>query len=586
MTEQELGEALRSRITAFPGKVQMIFEDLQDPSDRFALNEQEPVVSASTIKPAVLACLQDELGARGKTLQDSIAIRKEDLLDDSLVFDAPGEKSFYEVAWWMITNSDNTAANVLMQYLGFDRINRWCRDHGLNSTKACRLMLDYQAIKEGRNNWISPADFEKLVLWEYRTAAGILPASDAEKKKAEIFCGMMRGNRDFDALLRYIYEAPVCLHKSGDLDTVAHDAGIFAYAGRSWFLGIFTSEYRDGMDFEKARAFIGKLSRLVFTYMKEKLYEGETMKPEQKTQDSSIYAYVRVPEAFLHEQDGTVSDELLMGEAVRILEDGTDLVPVETSYGYQGLCRKEDLLPADGEMIRDREKSGTVLTVTRRAVDLLLAPKVQGQILCTLSRGSIVTRCEDSADAAAEGYTKVSLPDGRSGYLPSCSVSPRRDTDRYLFSRDPKRFLSQDVLHQWKEEDLRSSVTRAAQQYLGAIYRWGGTSGNGIDCSGLVFMSYRSCGILIYRDAAIRPEYPIHEIPWEKKAPGDLLYMKGHVAMYLGNGKYIHSTGYARDFGVVYGSLIPDEPEYREDLEGKWTAVGSLFPLPEERSMS
>ena len=47
-----------------------------------------------------------------------------------------------------------------------------------------------------------------------------------------------------------------------------------------------------------------------------------------------------------------------------------------------------------------------------------------------------------------------------------------------------------------------------------------------------------------------------------KKA--DLLYWPGHVAIYIGGGRYIHSTGASG--GVVLNSLNPDHDDYREDL--------------------
>ena len=58
---------------------------------------------------------------------------------------------------------------------------------------------------------------------------------------------------------------------------------------------------------------------------------------------------------------------------------------------------------------------------------------------------------------------------------------------------------------------------------------------------------------------------------------GDLLYFPGHVAMYLGGGEYIHSTGRAGDNGVTINSLYPEAANYRADLPGQITAVGSYF---------
>ena len=43
---------------------------------------------------------------------------------------------------------------------------------------------------------------------------------------------------------------------------------------------------------------------------------------------------------------------------------------------------------------------------------------------------------------------------------------------------------------------------------------------------------------------------------------GDLLYWPGHVAMYIGDDKYIHSTGASG--GVVINSINPEHDEYRK----------------------
>ena len=90
-------------------------------------------------------------------------------------------------------------------------------------------------------------------------------------------------------------------------------------------------------------------------------------------------------------------------------------------------------------------------------------------------------------------------------------------------------------------------------------------------------MSYLLNGIIIYRDAKIMEGFPIHEIDRKDMKPGDLMLFPGHVAMYMGDDRYIHSTGKAGDDGVVINSLNPNDPDYRADLPDKLTAVGSYF---------
>jgi cell wall-associated NlpC family hydrolase len=88
------------------------------------------------------------------------------------------------------------------------------------------------------------------------------------------------------------------------------------------------------------------------------------------------------------------------------------------------------------------------------------------------------------------------------------------------------------------------------------VYLWGGTLGPNYDCSGLVQHAFSTQGIWLPRDAYQQEAFvqPIEhkgdrpEDLVEVLEPGDLIFFgtpvkTTHVAIYLDNGAYIHSSG-------------------------------------------
>ena len=227
--------------------------------------------------------------------------------------------------------------------------------------------------------------------------------------------------------------------------------------------------------------------------------------------------------------ESTLADEVLYGMVVDILEEAAPgWVRVRTHYRYEGYAPKEQLIVGD-EAARAWEMLPKRVVRNKNCCDVLSLPKV------VLADGR-------------EGFVQASIL-GEHFTAPCCE----------------------------DEAGLRRAIAEAALLYRGTHYRWGGKSPLGIDCSGLASMAYMLCGICIYRDADIVEGFPIHEIPRERMRKGDLLFFPGHVAVYLGEGRYCHSTGRAGDDGFTINSLDPDAEDFRPDLAEKLSAVGSYF---------
>ena len=158
--------------------------------------------------------------------------------------------------------------------------------------------------------------------------------------------------------------------------------------------------------------------------------------------------------------------------------------------GYPGWVRTAHLgAPVD-------RSDGATAYVAARSARL----QVDDAAAVELSFGTVLW-----VDSVADDRVVVALPGGRSGSLDRAAVrlSDKAEAPPY------------DV----------EAVLDAARQFLGVRYLWGGTSTWGLDCSGLVHLSWRGQGVLLPRDAHDQAAAPhVEEVPLDAVRPGDLYF--------------------------------------------------------------
>ncbi|MFE4960423.1 C40 family peptidase [Streptomyces sp. NPDC056653] len=85
-------------------------------------------------------------------------------------------------------------------------------------------------------------------------------------------------------------------------------------------------------------------------------------------------------------------------------------------------------------------------------------------------------------------------------------------------------------------------LARAALAYLGVRYVWGGTTPNGLDCSGLVQLAFHDIGVSAPRSTYTQePWTQLQTISAGQAGAGDLVFWPGHVAIVTAPGTVVHA---------------------------------------------
>jgi len=106
-------------------------------------------------------------------------------------------------------------------------------------------------------------------------------------------------------------------------------------------------------------------------------------------------------------------------------------------------------------------------------------------------------------------------------------------------------------------DETGAEAVKLAEEYIGTPYRSGGTTTDGVDCSGLTFSVYQKIGIRLPRTSDEQARAGNHIDRVDLRA-GDLVFFGSgsnisHVGIYASDGEFIHASTRARS--VRYDSL-------------------------------
>ncbi len=241
-----------------------------------------------------------------------------------------------------------------------------------------------------------------------------------------------------------------------------------------------------------------------------------------------------------------MASQTIMGTVIRLWKVRRGWSYVQTPDRYLGWMDNDSFIKVSKD---DAEKwmSEKKVIVTDLTGRVWQTPDPRSYPVSDVVSGSLLQN-----DGRIGNWTKVELPDHRTGYLLSSAVA-----DYELWKKTTK--------------PAPEGIEHFAKLMLGIPYLWGGTSTKAVDCSGFTKTVFMMNGIPLNRDANQQADEGL-DIPvgerFSNLRKADLLFFGRkatafrpekivHVGIYLGDEMFIHSSGMVR-----ISSFDPASPLY------------------------
>ena len=285
----------------------------------------------------------------------------------------------------------------------------------------------------------------------------------------------------------------------------------------------------------------------------------------QDTEQPKRMAVVQTSTCYMRLQpdyESALETQELMGTVVEIVGEQGYWREIVSPQPYKAWTTEKTLVEMTPEELKAYEEAPKYI-YTAHYGHVYTTPTIHNpSAICDLVGGDILRVVEKKKGSASPSgkhgkWVEVMLPSGRTGWVLKKDVRPLNERIDIRMGDSAEGLVSVE-----KMED----VIRQAYSLLGVPYLWGGMSSKGVDCSGLVRISFLMNDILLPRNATQQIKCG-REVDLKDIQRGDLIFFGNietgaitHVGIYLGNGEFIHASHLVR-----VNSLIPGAENYYEN---------------------
>ena len=235
--------------------------------DQILINAKEIYPQASSIKIHILTEVYKQASEGKFKLSDIRPLNASMKVGGSGILALLGEQtvsmSIRDYCILMMHQSDNTATNVLIDLVGMKNVNESLVKNGTPDTKLQRVMMDYQAAKEGRENISTPVDV--MVILEKLYAGTIVNKHS---------CADMVSIMSLDKsgwIKDGVAPGITVANKAGDVEGVKVDAAIVYLENNPYIITVMTKMLNNE---SAGAAIITAVSRKAFNYFERKAHSN------------------------------------------------------------------------------------------------------------------------------------------------------------------------------------------------------------------------------------------------------------------------------------------------------------------------